>query len=208
LPGQGLLPLEGKFFRPDMQVPMKAVVDYALSRPQVDRQRLAVYGLSGGGGFVPQAASHDPRIKAVIMNTCVVDGRALFATMPVVQATQQEIASWSSFHGNIVKLVCWRWGVPMDKPAALVAANEGFRFDPAKVAVPALVIVGEGEYKSQEVKRQQQLCQDNLPNPRKKFVVTPANEGAANHCVMENRSLMSQVVFDWLDELFQEAQPK
>jgi pimeloyl-ACP methyl ester carboxylesterase len=208
LPGQGLLPLEGKKFRPDMQVPMKAVVDYALGRPEVDPQRLAVYGYSGGGGFVPQAAMHDPRIKAIVMNTCVVDGRALFATMPVVQATPQEIASWSSFHGNIVKLVCWRWGVPLDKPAALVAANEGFRFDPAKVAVPALVIVGEGEYQNEEIKRQQHLCLDNLPNPRKKLVVTPASEGAAHHCVMENRSLMSQVAFDWLDELFQEAKPK
>jgi pimeloyl-ACP methyl ester carboxylesterase len=203
LPGQGLLPLEGKVFRPDMQVPMRAVVDYALGRPEVDPQRLAVYGMSGGGGFVPQAAQHDPRIKAIVMNACVVDARPLFATMPAVKATPQEIASWSSFHGNIVKMVCWRWGVPMDKPATLVEANEGFRFDPAKVAVPALVIVGEGEYKSEEVKRQQQLCLDNLPNPRKKLVVTPASEGAANHCVMENRSLMSQVVFDWLDEVFQ-----
>jgi pimeloyl-ACP methyl ester carboxylesterase len=207
LPGQGLLPLEGKFFRPDMQVPMKAVVDYALSRSDVDPQRLAVYGYSGGGGFVPQAAMHDARIKAIVMNACVVDGRALFATMPVVKATREEIASWPSFHGNTVKTVCWRWGVPMDQPAGLVEANQGFRFDPAKVAVPALVIVGEGEYQSAEVKRQQQLCLDNLPNPRKKFVVTPAMEGAANHCVMENRSLMSQVVFDWLDELFQAAQP-
>lgn len=208
LPGQGLLPLEGKFFRRDMFVPMKAVVDYALGRPEVDPQRLAVYGYSGGGGFVPQAAMHDQRIKAIAMNSCVVDARPLFATMPVVKATQKEIASWSSFHGNTVKLVCWRWGVPMDKPAGLVEANEGFRFDPAKVAVPALVIVGEGEYKSEEVKRQQQLCLDNLPNLRKKFVVTPAMEGAANHCVMENRSLVSQVLFDWLDELFQEAKPK
>jgi pimeloyl-ACP methyl ester carboxylesterase len=208
LPGQGLLPLEGKIFRRDMQVPMKAVVDYALGRPEVDRERLAVYGYSGGGGFVPQAAMHDQRIKAIVMNACVVDARALFATMPVVKATREEIASWSTFHGNTVKNVCWRWGVPMDQPAGLVEANQGFRFDPAKVAVPALVIVGEGEYQSQEVKRQQQLCLDNLANPRKKFVVTPAIEGAANHCVMENRSLMSQVVFDWLDELFPEAQPK
>jgi pimeloyl-ACP methyl ester carboxylesterase len=208
LPGQGLLPLEGKFFRPDMQVPMKAVMDYALGRPEVDRQRLAVYGLSGGGGFVPQAAMHDPRLKAIVMNSCVVDARALFAIMPVVRATAPEIASWSSFHGNTVKMVCWRWGVPMDQPAGLVAANEGFRFDPAKVAVPALIVVGEGEYQSQEVKRQQQLCLDNLSNPRKKLVVTPSSEGAANHCVMENRSLMSQVVFDWLDELFREAKPK
>jgi pimeloyl-ACP methyl ester carboxylesterase len=68
LPGHGLLPLEGKYFRPDMYVPLKAVVDYALSRPEVDPQRLAVYGMSGGGGFVPQAAMHDPRIKAIVMN--------------------------------------------------------------------------------------------------------------------------------------------
>jgi hypothetical protein len=208
LPGQGLLPLAGKPFRPDMQVPLKAVVDYALSRPEVDPKRLAVYGISGGGGFVPQAAMHDRRIKAVVMNACVVDARPLFATMPVVKATPQEIASWSSFHANTVKLVCWRWGVPMDKPAGLVAANEGFRFDPAKVAVPALLVVGAGEYQSAEVKRQQQLCLEKLPNPRKKMVVTPANEGAANHCVMENRSLMSQGVFDWLDEVFQAAPPK
>ena len=208
LPGQGLLPLEGKVFRRDMHVPMKAVLDYALGRPEVDPERLAVFGYSGGGGFVPQAAVHDPRIKAIVMNSCVMDARPLFAIMPVVKATAQEIASWSSFHRNTVKLICWRCGVPMDKPSGLVEANEGFRFDPAKVAVPALVIVGEGEYQSQEVKRQQQLCMDNLPHPRKKFVVTPAIEGAANHCVMENRSLVSQVVFDWLDELFQAAQPK
>jgi len=208
LPGQGLLPLEGKFFRPDMHLPLKAVVDYALSRPEVDPQRLAVYGYSGGGGFVPQAAMHDKRIKAVVMNACIVDARALFATMPVVKATPREIASWSSFHANTVKLVCWRWGVPLDKPAALVHANQGFRFDPAKVAVPALILVGEGEYQSEEVKRQQRLCLDNLPHPGKKLVVAPALEGAANHCIMENRSLMSQIVFDWLDELFPEGQPK
>jgi pimeloyl-ACP methyl ester carboxylesterase len=204
LPGQGLLPLEGRTFRRDMNVPMKAVVDYALSRAEVDPQRLAVYGYSAGGGFVPQAAMNDGRIKAIAMNACVVDARPLFATMSAVQATPLEMASWSSFHANTVKIIAWRWGVPMDNPAALVEANEGFRFDPTKVTVPALVIVGEDEYRNEEVKRQQQLCMDGLPNPKKKFVVTPAEEGASNHCVMENRSLMSQVLFDWLDEIFME----
>lgn len=208
LPGQGLLPLEGKCFRPDMHLPLKAVVDYALSRPEVDSQRLAVYGISGGGGFVPQAAMHDKRIKAIVMNPCVVDGRALFAAMPAVKATPKEIASWSSFHANTVKLVCWRWGLPLEQPARLVEANRGFSFDPAQVRVPALIVVGEGEYQSREIKRQQQLCLDRIPNPKTKLVVTPAREGAAHHCIMENRSLMSQVVFDWLDEVFSVAQPK
>ena len=103
LPGQGLLPMDGKPFRPDMNVPMKAVVDYALSRADVDPRYLAAYGYSGGGGFVPQAAMHDPRIKAIAMNSAVVDAYPLFSTMPVVLASQKEIASWTAFHGNIVK---------------------------------------------------------------------------------------------------------
>lgn len=201
LPGQGLLPMEGKIFRPDMNVPMKAVIDYALSRKDVDPSKLACYGYSGGGGFVPQAAMNDTRIKAIAMSSAVTDAYPLFSTMPVVVADQKEIDSWSTFHGNIVKAICWRWGVPMDKPSGLAKANIGFSFDPAKVFVPALLIVGEGEYKSEEVKRQQKQCMDNFPNPLKKLVITPANEGANNHCIMENRSLMSQVLFDWLDEV-------
>jgi hypothetical protein len=43
---------------------------------------------------------------------------------------------------------------------------------------------------------------DNFPNPMKKMVITPTVEGATNHCVMENRSLVGQVFFDWLEELF------
>ncbi|MBU2547267.1 MAG: alpha/beta hydrolase, partial [Proteobacteria bacterium] len=84
-------------------------------------------------------------------------------------------------------------------------ANEGFVFDPAKVPCPALIIVGEGEYRNEEVKRQQQECIEKLANPRKKFVVAPANEGASNHCITENRSVMSQVVLDWLDEVWQDG---
>jgi hypothetical protein len=34
------------------------------------------------------------------------------------------------------------------------------------------------------------------------MVITPTTEGATNHCVMENRSLVGQVLFDWLDEVF------
>jgi hypothetical protein len=43
---------------------------------------------------------------------------------------------------------------------------------------------------------------DYLPNPVKELLITPSNEGASNHCVMENRSLIGQVLFDWLDEVF------
>ncbi|MFW5488504.1 MAG: alpha/beta hydrolase [Desulfovibrio sp.] len=200
LPGQGLMPFAGKVFRTDTNVAMKPVVDYALSRADVDPRYLAAYGISGGGLFVPQAAQHDPRIKAIAMNSGVVDAEALFATMPAALASKEEMASWSSFHRDVVRSICWRYGV--DEPAGLIPANKGNTFDPAKIAVPALIIAGEGEYKSDEVQRQQQIAMDNFPNPKKKMVITPTNEGATNHCVMENRSLVGQVLFDWLDESF------
>lgn len=201
LPGQGLLPLQGKIFRTDTNLAMKAVVDYLFGRPSVDTQRFATYGFSGGGLFVPQAAMHDPRMKFIAMNSAVVDAHALFATMPAAIATPEEIAKWSTFHAGVVKSICWRYGVPQDKPSKLIDANLGNTFDPTKIAGPALIIVGEGEYQSDEVKRQQKIALDGFPNKSSKMVITPQKEGASNHCVMENRSIIGQVLFDWLDEV-------
>ena len=78
IPGQGLLPAEGQYFRPDTEVPLRKVVDYALSRQEVDPERLAMYGISGGGYYVPRAAAFDKRIRAIILNSAVVDGYELF----------------------------------------------------------------------------------------------------------------------------------
>jgi pimeloyl-ACP methyl ester carboxylesterase len=203
LPGQGLLPWEGKFFRPAMHVPVSAVIDYALKRPEVDPKRFAAYGISGGGGFAPQTAMHDPRIKAVAVTAAVVDAERLFATMPVATTTPEVLGSFASFHRNVVKLVAYRWGVGMDNIPGLVAANKGFTFDPAKVTCPMLLLVGAGEYADKEVQRQQKQCMNKLPNPNSKLVVTAFEEGASSHCLGENRSLMGEILFDWLDEVFQ-----
>jgi dienelactone hydrolase len=203
LPGQGMLPAEGKTFRTDTWVPLRAVVDYALGRPEVDPARLAAYGISGGGLFAPQAAQHDKRIKAVAMSSATVDAHALFATMPAARATEEERASWTRFHADVVRSICARYGVSVDDPAALIEANQGNAFDPTKVEVPALILVGQGEYRSREVRRQQALAMQGFSHPAKRMIVTPADEGAANHCLLENRSLVGQALFDWLDEVLQ-----
>jgi len=201
LPGQGLTPLEGKVFRPAMDAPIRAVLDYALSRPDVDRARLAVYGISSGGGFAPQATMDEPRIKALVMNNCVVDAAPGVAKMAVAKATPEVVAGWTSFKRQTNQGIAWRFGVDINNLPGLVEANEGFRFDPARVSAPALVLVSNGEYGNEEIRRQTALCMDGLASAHKKLVVTPAEEGASNHCIMENRSLMGQEVFDWLDEV-------
>ena len=203
LPGQGLLPLEGHVFRADMNVPLKAVVDSALSRPEVDPEKLAMFGISGGGGFVPQAAQEDKRIKAIAMNSAVVDAYRLFAAMPVATITEEQMQNFSSFKENTIRVIAWRWGVPMDAISGLVEANRGFSFDPSQITCPALSLVGEGEYADPNVQEQQKMFLEGVPSITKAvLVVTPAEEGASNHCITENRSIMSQVVFDFFDEAF------
>lgn len=201
LPGQGLLPLDGHIFRTDTNIPMQKVVDYMVSRPDVDQQKLAAYGISGGGVFVPQAAMHDPRIKAIAMCSAVVDAYTLFSTMPAALATAEDIKGWTGFHHDVVRAICWRYGVDENSPSLLIDVNKGNTFDPEKIKVPALMIVGEGEYKSDEVQRQQKIALDGFENTLSKLVVTPSDEGGTNHCLMENRSMVAQVVFDWLDEV-------
>ncbi|MCJ2165247.1 MULTISPECIES: alpha/beta hydrolase [unclassified Pseudodesulfovibrio] len=201
LPGQGMLPHSGHVFRTDTNVPMKAVVDYALSRPEVDPDKFAAYGFSGGGLFIPQAAMHDSRFKAIAMSSAVVDAHALFATMPAAFASQKEMQSWTPFHAGVVSSICWRYGV--DKPSQLIEANRGNVFDSTKIAAPALLLMGEGEYRSKEVQRQQKIALVGFRDPRSTIIVTPSDEGATNHCLMENRSMVGLVLFDWLDTVFQ-----
>lgn len=202
IPGQGLLPMEGRFFRADIDVPIRAIVDWTLKRKDVDPLRLALYGYSSGGGFVPQAAVNDKRIGAVVMNNCVVDTGQGVRKMAVARATPEVVKTWSSFKRRVNQGIAWRFGVGIDNIPGLVKANDAFRFDPSKLTAPALVLVSNGEYKNAEIQRQTALCISGLPNPGRKLVVTPAEEGASSHCIMENRSLMAQELFDWLDGIF------
>lgn len=201
LPGQGLMPLEGKVFRPDMAAPIRAVLDYAQARPDVDSRRLALYGISSGGGFAPQAAMGDKSVRALVMNNCVVDAEPGVAKMAVATATPEVAAGWSSFKRQTNQGIAWRFGVALDNLPGLVAANHGFAFTPQEVTAPSLIMVANGESRNEEIMRQTDLCMNGLASPVKRLVVTPAEEGASNHCVMENRSLMSQEVFDWLENV-------
>jgi hypothetical protein len=64
-------------FRYDYEVPIGAVIDYAVSRPDVDPGRIAAIGYSMGGYFVPRAAAFDKRIAACVADCLLPDAYAL-----------------------------------------------------------------------------------------------------------------------------------
>src|SRR5215467_10821787 len=66
-PGRGSsIYLKGIKTRPDYEVPGKACIDYLLSRPEVDPNRVALLGISMAGYYAPRVAAFEKRIKALI----------------------------------------------------------------------------------------------------------------------------------------------
>ena len=83
-PGQGGLIRKQKIpFRYDWEKVVTPVVDYALTKPEVDPKRLALMGISMGGYLAARAASFEHRIAACILNNGVFDGYdAIASTFP------------------------------------------------------------------------------------------------------------------------------
>ena len=123
-PGQvGCLRFHPKLtFRPDYEKPIGAMIDYALTGREVAAERFALYGISFGGYFVIRAGMHDPRIRALIVNSPIVDLQAYilgFAEMdpanppPVTLAEVDEIpdAEFPRVLKLSFKSACRRFGV-------------------------------------------------------------------------------------------------
>ncbi len=66
-PGRGSsMYVKGIPTRADYEVPVKACIDYLVSRPEVDTERIGLIGISMAGYYAPRAAAFDERIKALV----------------------------------------------------------------------------------------------------------------------------------------------
>jgi dienelactone hydrolase len=87
VPGQGdAMRLQNLALPPDTERIVKVLVDYLVSRPDVDANRIGMQGISMGGWSAPRAASGEPRIKAVVMASGSLNlGTDLFDYYPPIQ---------------------------------------------------------------------------------------------------------------------------
>lgn len=203
IPGQGVLPMEGQFFRPDTEKPIGAILDYVLSRPEADPDRIAAYGISGGGYYVPHASAYDKRIKACITNCAVTDIGKIMSEMAIQnQKAAAAGIQMSPFNVRMFQIMAWRNGVSTDNIPGLLDKTRGFQLDPSLIFCPALNICSNGEFLNPSVKAMEEYYMQALPDPKKKMIVAPFEDGGGAHCLGENTGLLSSLVFDWLDEVF------
>jgi dienelactone hydrolase len=198
-------------FRPDYEKPIAAMLEFALARGDVAAERLALYGISFGGYFVTRAGEHDTRIKALIVNSPIVDLSAYLGGFmppgtadnppPVTLAEVDSIpdAEFPRTQKLSFKSACRRFGV--DSFAAWFKRLKDFtaEADLAAIRCPTLPMVGAGE--GPEAMRQFERYCAKVSGPVTKRVFT-TEEGADMHCQLGNLPLSNAVIYDWLDDLF------
>jgi dienelactone hydrolase len=73
-PGQQSMLFEhGTSFRPDFEQVLTPVLDWLLDRPEIDPDRVAAYGISQAGYWLPRALAAEHRVAAAIADPAVVD---------------------------------------------------------------------------------------------------------------------------------------
>jgi dienelactone hydrolase len=73
-PGQGSnLFLRSQVFIPDWERVITPVVDFLRARPDVERRRISLVGVSFGGFLTARAAAHEQRLSALVTDTGVTD---------------------------------------------------------------------------------------------------------------------------------------
>ncbi|WP_052889362.1 alpha/beta hydrolase family protein [Thermogemmatispora carboxidivorans] len=202
-PGQrGLLHRHpDQVMRVDAEIPFGAVVEYALSRRDVDHRRLALYGMSFGGYLAPRAAAHDARIKALIANAPIRNFYDLLskqAQEAEARGEQAPVSDWA-WEAMIDNYMLWNNGAssfPDFVAKAWAYTLEGLE---QKITCPTLVLSAEGE--GAEARAQAQQFYEALQCP-KSFHALSIADGADGHCGLNNIALTSALVYDWVTGIF------
>lgn len=213
-PGQGeALREQNLHFRPDWEKVLTPVVDYALSRREIDAGKIAYMGISMGGMLAPRAAAHEHRIQALIANN------GLFSFYESLTARMQGIDALAfsdpdKFNAIVAEVMpnstAFRWLVNNGK-MTLGAKDAASLFqqlklysaaDAPRIKAHSLILDGERE----SMPGQARKLYDQITAP-KTYLLFKTSESADLHCQVAGSATGAQYIFDWLDKRLKGEKP-
>ncbi len=214
-PGQGRVIREQNIkFRPDWEAVITPVIDFVLTREDVDAKKIALYGQSFGGYLAPRAVAFEHRINAVIANGGIYD---FFEPMLAkMELSREELMKWISSAPHELDDAIYeamkndsetRWGTQdgmwkfgADTPHELFHKESEYTLEGVSDKIECHMLVIDSE-KEQFFACQPKKLYDALQSP-KDLILFTAEEAAEEHCQIGAASLSHQKIFDWLDKIF------
>lgn len=222
-PGQNAaLFRQNLYFRPDWEAVITPVVDYLLSRPDVDPQRIALSGVSQAGYWVPRAVAFEHRIAAAVADPGVFDvgtswranfppefdevlqqlyaasGDELAELIEGIDAAIQGEAASSPDLAFTIKFRTYPYGT--GSVAEMLRLLRDYTLEGVLDGVTCPVLITDPEGEAFWPGQSDQVY-EALPNDIGTLARFTAAEGADLHCEPKALGRRSQVIFDWLDEV-------
>ncbi|MBN1376320.1 MAG: alpha/beta fold hydrolase [Dehalococcoidia bacterium] len=222
-PGQGaVIRLQHIPFQPDWERVVSPVIDYVVQRTDVDRNRIALWGISLGGYLAPRAAAYEHRIAAVIADGAVYDvGLNILRSMrkaggPMADATSEELKDYlltdpAGFNDSIKAAMKMetqtRWlyehgmfAFGVSSPALFMAEYIDFTIKGVAENISCPVLVSYSRTDSFDPGGEQaKMLYDHLISEKTLMEFNEEYE-ADYHCQMGAWAQSFARKFDWLDE--------
>jgi pimeloyl-ACP methyl ester carboxylesterase len=223
-PGQGaVIRLQHIPFRPDWENVVSPVIDYAVSRLDVNPDRIALWGISLGGYLAPRAAAYEQRIAAVIADGATYDvGLSLLHNIqqaggPLAKMAREEFRAYlltdpaefnSTIRAEMNVSTKSRWlnehgmfAFDASSPALFWAKWMDFTLEGSaeKIRCPVLVSYSQADSFDPDGV-QARMLYDSLTSEKKLMSFSEEYE-AGYHCQMGAWAQSFVSKFDWLDEI-------
>ena len=213
-PGQGeMITLQKKPFRHDWEKVVTPVVDFALTLPGVDPQRLAIIGYSMGGYLVPRALAFEKRLRWGIADSGVMS--VFEGTMTKFPAEVKAGAGSSSRAGKINELAAQEmkkhaelnqfisqmlWTFQAATPADLFQKLTRFEQSgtAGKITAEMLVVNSTDDQVAGSNAQSKQFF--NALTCTKTYLEFDRSQGTQFHCQLGAPQASSERILNWLDE--------
>jgi alpha-beta hydrolase superfamily lysophospholipase len=216
-PGQGqVIRIQKIPFRHNWETVVTPVVDFALTRGEVDPAKIALMGVSMGGYLAPRAAAYEKRLSALIANGGVYDFYAVTTrhgppNMEEILEDPEASAEYDVAVREMMKTdpnLRWvfghgMWAFGASSPSAWQKMLRPYKLidEAKKISCPTLVVDSENDI---DMPGQSKLLFEALTCP-KDFLLFTAEEGAGEHCQVGASLISNERILGWLEDTFNRA---
>lgn len=198
-PGNGeSIRFRGLYLRHDTEHYATPVYDYLASRPDVDPRRIGIMAISLGGYYAPRAAAFEPRYACCLAWGAQWDYQKIWRDR-FERLARADTPSLSVAHQHIA------WVLNASSQEDVLKRLDPFKLDGVvqKISCPFLMVHGEGD--EQIPLAEAQKCFDAVGSKQKTFKLFTRDEGGYHHCQIDNQSICSAYMWDWLEQVLQPA---
>ncbi len=213
MPGQGEAQRkQNLIMRDDAEVPVKAALDNLETREEVDHEKIGLLGMSLGGYFAPRAAAFDQRIKACIAFNVFYDtfdstlnqNPQLAEVLKLPVEKREQMLAMAEEHNSNLRWMLnngkWVFGLKHRYELFEEMKKASLKGIAGKIKCPVLLTMGETDHFVSQDQLDSLLEEITAPKTVRVFTI---GEGAEEHCQEGNHALFHQVMFDWMDEVFE-----